>query len=86
MYAKRVARAAAIAIGVGIAPLTFGMSPTNAAPWDPAPCPSCESGTGPGDLSNPPGPARSSPKPPEHNLGGGGPKGGQAPPAQPPSP
>jgi hypothetical protein len=83
---RRVATAAVIAIGVGSALLLFAASPAYAAPWDPTPCPSCESGTGPGDLANPPGPTGSKQRPPEHNVGGGGPKSGQAPPARPTRP
>ena len=39
MNLKRVASAAAIAAGVVIAPLMFGIGPVNAAPLDPPPSP-----------------------------------------------
>jgi hypothetical protein len=42
MYVKRMAAAAAIATGVGMAALTFGAGLVNAAPLDPPPpCPDC---------------------------------------------
>jgi hypothetical protein len=87
MDAKRLAAAARIAVGLGIATLTGGTAPVNAAPMDPAPpCPTCE-----------PNPAPPQNLPAEKcwkygRQGPGGPKGGggvpvypaQCPPAGPP--
>jgi hypothetical protein len=84
MYVKRLASAAAIATGVGISALTFGVGPVNAAPSDPPPpppCPTCE--LGPGQPGNGPqdNPAEESPdnqvlEP--QRVGPAGPHGGQS--------
>ncbi len=78
MYVKHMGAAAALATGVGMAALTFGVGPVNAAPLDPAPpCPNCQpgpdgAGTGPGGNPTPP------PHQPIHIpcSGGGNPRGG----------
>jgi hypothetical protein len=88
MDVKRLAAAARIAIGVGIAAMTGGTAPVNAAPLDPSPpCPTCE----PNPAPPPPIPAEKCWK--YGRQGPGGPKGGggvpvypaQCPPAGPPA-
>jgi hypothetical protein len=73
MDGKRLAAAARIAVGVGIAALTGATGQVNAAPLDPAPpCPTCEPNPNPGP---PPGiPAEKCWK--YGRQGPGGPKGG----------
>jgi hypothetical protein len=89
MDVKRLAAAARIAVGVGIATMTGWTTPVNAAPQDPAPpCPTCEQGPNPAPA--PPIPAEKCWK--YGRQGPGGPKGGggvpvypaQCPPAGPP--
>jgi hypothetical protein len=54
MYVKHMAAAAAIATGVGMATLTFGVGLVNAAPLDPPPpCPNCQPGPGDGVGGSP---------------------------------
>jgi hypothetical protein len=89
MDAKRLAAAARIAVGVGIATLTGGTAQVNAAPSDPPPpCPTCQPSP---DPSPPQGiPAKKCWA--YGRQGPGGPKGGggvpvypqQCPPAAPP--
>jgi hypothetical protein len=83
MDVRRLAAAARIAVGVGIAALTGGTGQVNAAPLDPPPpCPDCPAD--PGVLTNDPGgppPAPLplhpfTPQPPVMRVGPGGPKGG----------
>jgi hypothetical protein len=74
MYVKRLAGAAATAVGVGLSALTFGAGLVNAAPSDPPPpCPTCHPGQ--------PGPGGAMPEPPgspavDPPIVGGGPKSG----------
>jgi hypothetical protein len=78
MYVKRMAATAAIATGVGLTALTFGVGVLNAAPLDPPPpCPDCQ--PGPGEPGSEPG---DNPTPPPHRgiripcTGPGSPRGG----------
>lgn len=79
MYVKRMAAAAVIATGVGMAALTFGVGLVNAAPLDPPPpCPNCQPGpggpgSGPGDNPTPPPPHTAVRVP---CVGPGNPRGG----------
>jgi hypothetical protein len=89
MDVKRLAAAARIAIGVGIATMTGWTAPVNAAPLDPPPpCPTCE--PNPNPAPPPPIPAEKCWK--YGRQGPSGPKGGggvpvypvQCPPGGPP--
>jgi len=79
MYVKRVAGAVAIATGVGMSALTFGVGLVNAAPLDPPPpCPNCQPGPG-GPENGPqdnPAPRSCNPAPQPPRVGPGNPRGG----------
>jgi hypothetical protein len=83
MDGKRLAAAARIAVGVGIAALTGGTGQVNAAPLDPAPpCPTCEPNPNPS-----PSPPQGAPAKKCWDLprqGPGGAKGGGGVPVYPP--
>jgi hypothetical protein len=76
MDVKRLAAAARIAVGVGIAALLGGTAQVSAAPLDqPPPCPDCPADPG----GPPPAPVPFhpyNPPPPVMRQGPGGPKGG----------
>lgn len=78
MYVKRMAAAAVIASGVGMAALTCGVGLVNAAPLDPAPpCPNCQ--PGPDGAGNAPGSNPTPHRQPPAKIpcsGGGNPRGG----------
>jgi len=81
MDGKRLAAAARIAVGVGIATLAGGTGQVNAAPLDPAPpCPTCQ------PNPNPAPPAGTPAKKcwEGGRQGPGGPKGGGGVPVYPP--
>jgi hypothetical protein len=69
MNLKRIAGAAAIAVGVGISTLMSGIGPVNAAPMDPPPSPTQPA---PGGVHEPAPPTSGVPP----HSGGGGPHSG----------
>jgi hypothetical protein len=70
MNLKRIAGAAAIAVGVGISTLMSGIGPVNAAPMDPPPSPTQPA---PGGVHEPAAPTEGPGGP---HSGGGGPHSG----------